>query len=109
MWAARLRHDGGAALARLTTKDKKRAKEEERRQKEEAKKKAMKKTIQVSNEDVAIKEKEEAKKMEMKKTTQYKIKSHDEDDLNEFLCIADEIDKLSKDESMSEEDTMTSK
>ena len=102
MWAARLRHDGGAALARLTTNDKKRAKEEERRQKEEAKNKAMQKTIQVSNEDVAIKEKEEANTMEMKKTTQYKIKSRDKDGRNEFIFIADEHVKLSKDERMSE-------
>ena len=54
----------------------------------------MKKMLQVSNEDGAIKKDDEAKRIKMKKESRYEPKSNDKDDLNEFLLIADELDKL---------------
>ena len=54
----------------------------------------MKNMLQVSNEDGAIKEDDEVKRNKMKKESQYKLKSNDTSDLDEFLFVADELDKL---------------
>ena len=58
------------------------------------KRSGIKRMQQTVVEDEAIREDDDNKRMKMKKESQFKSKNKESEDLNEFLSIAAELDKL---------------